>query len=64
MKSKEELEALKKEVETVSEKCRELTPEEREQVTGGIAQRSVVAVAVGAKLAVAGAECRPEEIKR
>ena len=62
MKSKEELEALKKEVETVSEKCRELTPEELEQVTGGIAQHRVVAVAVGAKLAVV--ECRPEEIKR
>ena len=34
MKSKEELEALKKEVESVSEKVRELTPEELEQVTG------------------------------
>lgn len=36
MKSKEELEELKKEVEAVTEKCRELTPEELEQVTGGV----------------------------
>ena len=64
MKSKEELEALKKELEAVSEKCRELTPEELAQVTGGIAQCGAVAVAIGAKLAFAGAECRPEEIKR
>lgn len=34
MKSKEELEALKKEVETVNEKLQELTPEEPDQVTG------------------------------
>ena len=35
-KSKEELEELKKEVEALNEKVRELTPEELEQVTGGI----------------------------
>ena len=34
-KSNEELNALKKEVESVSEKLLELTPEELEQVTGG-----------------------------
>ena len=34
-KSKEELEELKKEVEAVNEKVRELTSEELEQVTGG-----------------------------
>ena len=35
MKSKEELNALKKEVEAVNEKLAELTPEEIAQVTGG-----------------------------
>ena len=34
MKSKEELDALKEEVEAVNEKLQELTPEELEQVTG------------------------------
>ena len=35
MKTKEELNALKEEVEAVNEKLQELTPEELEQVTGG-----------------------------
>ena len=35
MKTKEERNALKKEVETMSRKRRELTEEELEQVTGG-----------------------------
>ena len=35
MKTKEELNTLKKEVEAVNEKLQELTPEELEQVTGG-----------------------------
>ena len=35
MKSKEELNALKEEVETVNEKLAELTPEEIAQVNGG-----------------------------
>ena len=34
-KSKEELDALKKEIEALNEKCRELTEEELKQVTGG-----------------------------
>ena len=34
-KTKEELNALKKELEDLNEKCRELTEEELEQVTGG-----------------------------
>ena len=34
MKTKEELNALKDEVETLNEKLQELTPEELEQVTG------------------------------
>ena len=35
-KSKEELNALKEELEAINEKCRELTPEELKEVTGGI----------------------------
>ena len=35
MKTKEELNALKEEVETVSRKLHELTPEELEKVNGG-----------------------------
>ena len=35
-KTKEELDALKEEVNKVNEKICELTPEELEQVTGGI----------------------------
>ena len=34
-KSKEELNKIKEEVETVNEKLQKLTPEELEQVTGG-----------------------------
>ena len=36
-KSKEELNRLKEEVETVNEKLHELTEEDLEQVTGGLA---------------------------
>ena len=36
MKTKEELNALKEEVETVSKKLHELTEEELAQVTGGV----------------------------
>ena len=35
MKTKEELDALKEEINKVNEKICELTPEELEQVTGG-----------------------------
>ena len=35
MKTKEELNAIKEEVETVNEKLQELTEEELERVTGG-----------------------------
>ena len=38
MKTKEELDALKEEVEAVNEKLAELTPEEIAQVTGGVAR--------------------------
>ena len=36
-KTKEELDALKEEVEAVNEKLAELTPEELEKVSGGVA---------------------------
>ena len=36
MKSKEELNSIKKEVETVNKKLAELTPEEIAQVPGGV----------------------------
>lgn len=39
MKTKEELNALKKEIEDLNEKCRELTPEELKEVTGGKADK-------------------------
>ena len=35
MKSKEELNKIKEEVESINEKLQELTPEELEKVTGG-----------------------------
>ena len=49
-KSKEELNELKKEVESVNEKLKELTEEELEQVTGGLAPSSSRAVAPGDRL--------------
>ena len=42
MKTKEELVALKEEVESISEKLKELTPEELEQVNGGAKGPAVV----------------------
>ena len=45
MKSKEELNKIKEEVETVNEKLQELTPEELEQVNGG--KGNIVDMAVG-----------------
>ncbi len=41
MKSKEELDALKEEVNKVNEKICELTPEELEQVNGGLSSLSL-----------------------
>ena len=54
MKSKEELNALKKEVEAVNEKLQELTPEEIAQVTGGI---------IYIKRIAAGVELGSESVK-
>ena len=45
MKSKEELDALKEEINKVNEKICELTPEELEQVNGG--KGNIVDMAVG-----------------
>ena len=42
MKSKEELNALKEEVETVSRKLHELTEEELAQVSGGLVSGGLV----------------------
>ena len=36
MKTKEELNEFKKEIEDLNEKCRELTEEELKEVTGGV----------------------------
>ena len=44
MKTKEELNALKEEVNSVNEKLKELTPEELEQVTGGATGPKVAGV--------------------
>ena len=41
-KTKEELNKLKEEVEAVNEKLQELTPEELEQVSGGILAAAIV----------------------
>ena len=57
-KTKEELDALKEEVEAVNEKLAELTPEEIAQVNGGGAYRHIAQIIgddnVGDKLAAAG----------
>ena len=46
MKTKEELDALKEEVEAVNEKLSELTPEEIAQVTGGVQLADTVKTAI------------------
>ena len=58
-KTKEELDALKKEIETLNEKCRELTPEELKDVTGGATGPNVAgiissAAAAGTSMAIFG----------
>ena len=51
MKTKEELNALKEEVEAVNEKLAELTPEEIAQVSGGVGARvHVTHIEAGAEL--------------
>ena len=46
MKSKEELNTIKEEVETLNEKLAELTPEEIAQVTGGVQLADTVKTAI------------------
>ena len=46
MKTKEELNTIKEEVESLNEKLAELTDEELEQVTGGI-KKAAIALATG-----------------
>ena len=46
MKTKEELKALKEEVETVSKKLHELTDEELAQVSGGMSERELLELAM------------------
>lgn len=45
-KTKEELNALQQQYKELSDKCRELTPEELEQVTGGVVPASDLGPAV------------------
>ena len=42
MKTKEELNAIKEEVESVNEKLQELTEEEIAQVTGGVVRHGII----------------------
>ena len=49
MKTKEELNALKEEVETVSRKLHELTDEELKQVSGGISSGYIYVCSVNAR---------------
>ena len=46
-KSKEELNAIKEEVETVNKKLHELTEEELAQVTGGSKKADIISIATG-----------------
>ena len=59
MKTREELNVLKKEIEDLNAKCRELTPEELKEVTGGATGPNVAgvissAVAAGTFMAIIG----------
>ena len=57
-KSKEELNALKEEVNSVNEKLKKLTPEELEQVNGGTKNPAIL---YNTQIAVlAGATCQAE----
>ena len=62
MKTQEELNALKEEVEAVNEKLQELTPEEIAQVSGGGLATLAYAVG-GGHLTVAGG-ARPEMLEK
>ena len=51
MKTQEELNALKEEVETLNEKLKELTDEELAQVNGGTDEKSGPLIAAGSVIA-------------
>ena len=63
MKTKEELNALKEEVETLNKKLHELTEEELEQVTGGQSKKARL-VAMMAGTVVQGAVVQGETVKQ
>ena len=59
-KTKEESNELRKEVEAVNEKLQELTPEELEQVNGGVpCAKKAVLTAVGGALAAGSTFATP-----
>ena len=57
MKSKEELDALKEEVNNVNEKLKELTPEELEQVNGGAKETILLKGTIRRSGVTAGSKC-------
>ena len=60
MKTKEELNKLKEEVEAVNEKLQELTPEELEQVNGGAKWAYTVGtIPIGTKIRHLASDTRP-----
>ena len=70
MKTKEELDALKEEINKVNEKICELTPEELEQVTGGSRKgpteyaRELIGAAVGGVVTTLACQpCAGEDIR-
>ena len=50
MKTKEELNAIKEDVETLNKKLKELTDEELKQVTGGITEQELIEIAKKAQI--------------
>ena len=56
-KSKEELNKLKEEVESISEKLKELTPEELEQVNGGAKGLSHIGITIITSGVPGGSQC-------
>ena len=56
-KSKEELDALKEEVNNVNEKLKEFTPEELEQVNGGAKETILLKGTICPSGVTAGSKC-------
>ena len=57
MKTKEELNKIKEEVNNVNEKLKELTPEELEQVNGGVKGSSQLVTILKGVVLVGGSQC-------